>query len=358
MSSIMTTLESRVRASWRVQACAAGLCAGTQVFLFGTGIAMPIALGGAWIASLAALPVAALTAAVCRRALDLPRRTGKLTGALHLLLALTLLLNAAFALCGLVSLAGQTLLVQARALWSASVALVAVALCALTGGAPRLCFALRWMLPMLLALLTALCVPLEVPAGLFPILGAGVTELGAAAVCMLGAASPLLMLLLPPQALARGGEAARRCPVPPAKFFAGRALAGAAAGVLLLLAAGANSTYEALLHSSGWGERLRIVFGGQMRGGIIQTLLTVCQLMAMALLAVCMLASAEQALLRALPKAGKGRAGLAVLVLLLAGCMAALIVFGMTPALFAAPLLVLPTAALLSLHKRLGGRDG
>ena len=355
----MTTLESRVRASWRVQACAAGLCAGTQVFLFGTGIAMPIALGGAWIASLAALPAAALTAAVCRRALTLPQTHGRLTGALYFLLALTLLLNAAFTLCGLVSLAGQTLLVQARALWSAAVTLAAVALCALTGGAPRLCFALRWMLPVLLALLTALCVPMEVPEGLFPILGAGVTELGAAAVCMLGAASPLLMLLLPPQALARGGEAAGRCPVPAAKFFVGRALAGAAAGVLLLLlAAGANSTYEALLKSSGWGERLRIVFGGQMRGGVIQTLLTVCQMMAMALLAVCMLASAEQALLRALPKAKKGRAGLAALVLLLAGCMAALIVFGMTPALFAAPLLVLPTAALLILHKRLGGKDG
>lgn len=358
MSSIMTTLESRVRATWRVQACAAGLCAGTQVFLFGTGIAMPVALGSAWIASLAALPMAALTAFLCRRALALPRRTGKLAAALHLLLALTLLSNAAFALCGLVSLAGQTLLVQARALWSAAVTLAAVALCALTGGAPRLCFALRWLLPVLLALLTALCVPLEVPAGLFPIFGAGVMPLGAAAACMLGAASPLLMLLLPPQALARGGEAAKRCPVPPAKFFVWRALASAAAGVLLLFAASANSPYEALLESSGWGERLRIVFGGQMRGGVMQTLLTVCQLIAMALLAVCMLASAEQALLRAIPKAQKGRAGLAALVLLLAACMAALIVLGMTAALFAAPLLVLPTAALLILHKRLGGRDG
>ncbi|MGN0775538.1 MAG: hypothetical protein ACI4MM_02555 [Candidatus Ventricola sp.] len=354
----MTTLESRVRASWRVQACAAGLCAGTQVFLFGTGIAMPIALCSAWIASLAALPMAALTAAVCRRALALPRRTGKLTGAPHLLLALTLLTNAALALSAMVSLAGQTLLVQARDLWSAAVALAAVALCALTGGAPRLCFALRWVLPVLMLLLTAFCVPLEIPAGLFPILGAGGVPLAAAAVCMLGAASPLLMLLLPPQALERAGEAARRCPVPPAGFFVGRALAGTAAGVLGLLAASVCTAYEALLSSGGWGERLRIVFSAQPRGGVPQTLLTLCQLIAMALLAVCMLASAEQALLRVLPKAQKGRAGLAALVLTLAGCLAALVVFGVTPALFAAPLLVLPTAALLMLHRQMGGRDG
>ncbi len=91
-----------MRACWRVRGCAAGLCVGVQIFLLGTGVAMPLALGGAWIASLAALPMAALTAAVCRRALVSPRRTGRLTAALHLLLALTLLLCAAFALCALV----------------------------------------------------------------------------------------------------------------------------------------------------------------------------------------------------------------------------------------------------------------
>ena len=98
----MTKPDSRVRACWRVRGCAAGLCVGAQIFLLGTGVAMPLALGGAWIASLAALPMAALTAAVCRRALVSPRRTGRLTAALHLLLALTLLLCAAFALCALV----------------------------------------------------------------------------------------------------------------------------------------------------------------------------------------------------------------------------------------------------------------
>lgn len=356
MQNDQARLEGRVRASWRVQACAAGLCVGAQIFLFGTGVAMPVTLCSAWIASLSALPMAALTAAVCRRALVSPRRTGKLTAALHLLLSLTLLASAAFALCGLVSLAGQTLVVQARALWSTVTALTAAALCALTGGAARLCFALRWVLPVLLLGLTALCTPLELPAGLFPILGAGVLPLGVAALCMLGAASPLLMLLLPPPELEAAGEAAQRCPVPPAKFFVGRALAGAASGVLLLFAASVCTTYESISDSIEWGARLRMSLGAQMHGSVPKTLLTVCQVTAIALLAVCMLASAEQALLRTIPKAKKGRAGLAALVLILAACMAALNVFGSAPALFAAPLLILPTAVLLILHKRMGGK--
>ena len=109
-------LESRVRACWRVRACAAGLCVGTQIFLFGTGAAMPLALGGAWIAALAALPAAALVTAICRRALTQPARAGRLAKALHLLLSATLLLHAALALAALVSLAGQTLMVQALSL--------------------------------------------------------------------------------------------------------------------------------------------------------------------------------------------------------------------------------------------------
>ena len=164
------------------------------------------------------------------------------------------------------------------------------------------------------------------------------------------------MLLLPPPELALAGEAAQRCPVPPARFFVGRVLAGAAVGVLLLFIASVCTTYESIADSSEWGARLRIALGAQMHGSVTQTLLTVCQLIAIALLAVCMLASAEQALLRAIPKAKKGRAGLAALVLMLAACMAALNVFGSAPALFAAPLLTLPTALLLTLHKRMGGK--
>lgn len=330
---------------------------GAQIFLFGTGVAMPIALNGAWIASLSALPMAALTAAVCRRALTLPESRGRLTGALYLLLALTLLANAAFALTALIDLAGQTLLVQARALWSAAVALAAVALCALTGGAARLCFALRWALPVLLLGLTALCMPLELPVGLFPILGAGGLPLGVAAVCMPGAASPLLMLLLPPPELKAAGKAAQRCPVPKTGFFLARALTGAAVGVLLLFAASVCTTYESISDSSGWGERLRIVLGGQTHGSVAQALLTLCQVVAMALLAVCMLSSAEQAVLLALPCAQRGRAGLWALLAVLAALLALPIVFGDAPVLFAAPLMLVPTAALLMLHSRMGGKS-
>ena len=144
--------------------------------------------------------------------------------------------------------------------------------------------------------------------------------------------------------------------MPPARFFVGRALTGAAVGVLLLFVASVCTTYESILDSSEWGARLRIALGAQMHGSVAQTLLTLCQVIAMALLAVCLLASAEQALLRALPAARRGRAGLAVLVLMLAACLAALNVLGFTPALFAAPLLAVPTAVLLILHKRMGGK--
>ena len=355
-----------MRACWRVRACAAGLCVGAQIFLFGSGIAMPVALGSAWIAALAALPAAALTTAVCRKKLDQdflqrekehPRKDRRGSRILHALLALTLLLNAAFALGALVSLAEQTLLRQARAAWSMAVALAAAALCALTGGAPRLCFALRWGLAALLLGLTAACVPMELPVGLFPILGAGPLPLGVAAVCMLGAASPLLMLMLPPPELALAGAAAQRCPLPETKFFLGRVLAGAAVGVLLLFVASVCTTYESIAESGEWGVRLRIVFGAQPHEGIPQTLLTVCQMIAVVLLAACMLGAAEQALVRAWPKAQKGRAGLAALTLLLALCLAALIVYGFTPALFIAPLLAVPLAVLLIFYRRMGGND-
>lgn len=348
-------LESRVRASWRVRACAAGLCAGAQVFLFGSGVAMPIALTSAWIAALIALPAAAVTVILCRRALTLPARPGKFTAALHLLLAVTLLGNAAFALCALIRLTGQTLLVQSRALLISATALAAAALCALTGGAFRLCFTLRWALPALLVLLTAVCMPFEQPAGLFPLLGAGGVPLLTAAVCMLGSVSPLLLLLLPPPDLTRAGEAAQRCPVPRARFFLLRVLPGAAAGVLLLFAASVCTTYESILSSSGWGARLHIVFGAQTHGSVPQALLVLLQTAAIALLAVCTLDAAEQALLAALPALRKGRVGLCILVGLLAVCLAALNVLGFTPALFAAPLLALPAAALLLLHRRMGG---
>ena len=116
MPNDQKTLEYRVRESWRIRACTAGLCVGAQTFLFGTGIAMPIALNSAWMAALAALPAAALVTAVCRRvlkqtyALEQPDRAGKGARALHVLLALTLLANCVFALSALVSFAQQSLI--------------------------------------------------------------------------------------------------------------------------------------------------------------------------------------------------------------------------------------------------------
>ena len=354
----MTRIESRVRESWRVRSCAAGLCVGAQIFLFGTGVAVPIALNSAWIASLAALPLAALTAALCRRAQTAPKKDGGFARALYVLLALTLLANAAFALASLLGFVEQTLLPQSPVWWSAAVTLLAVALCAFSGGtgAARLSYALRGLLGVLMPVLAAMGLPFGIPVGLFPILGAGGVPLCVAGVCMLGAASPALLLMLPPPELRRAGPQACACPPPAAKAMLSRVLAGAAVGVLLVFVSCVCSTFESLTGAGVWGQRLRIAANTRPHQGMAETALVVCQAAAMALLAVNMLSGAEQALVRALPAAGRGRAGLGALTLLLAACLLALIVLGFEPALFAAPLLVLPTAVLLIFHGRMGER--
>lgn len=351
------TIENRVRASWRVRACTAGLCTGAQVFLLGTGAAMPLALNGAWIASLCALPAAALVALCGRRACAAPRRDGPLSRALFLLLGATLLLCAVFALASLVNLAGETLLVQARAAWIAAYALAACALCACFGGTGvgRLCFSLRWMMPLLLGL-AALAQREARIEGLFPLLGTGGRPLLAACACMLGASAPALLLMLPPPELREAGEAARACPVPGAGFFVVRVLAGAAVGVLLLFAASVCTTYEAIEASGEWGVRLHIVADTQAHEGVTQTLLTVLELTATELLAAATLSAAEQAIVRALPAAGRHRAGLAALVLLLAAALSAMTVNGFVWALYAAPLLFAPALVLALCHGRLGDR--
>lgn len=356
------TLEYRVRESWRVRACTAGLCVGAQTFLFGTGVAMPVTLNSAWIAALAVLPAAAWITAACRRTLnrvfsqDEPQKVRRGFRALHLLLALTLLFNCVFALSALVSFAEQTLIGQTRAAWSAALAVIAVFLCAFGGGTGvcRLCFALRWGMPLLLFLLIAAAVPKEIPVSLFPLLGAGPLPLGAAGLCMLGAASPALMLFLPPAELEVQKELARRCPVPDTRFFLWRVLAGAGVGVLLLFVASVCVTYESIAENGEWGARLRVIAGYQAHAGVRQMLLTALQAIVMALSAAVMLSSAEQALMRACPRAGRMHAGGIALSLLLAICLAALIVFGFDSALFAAPGLVLPVLILLIFNNRLG----
>lgn len=338
------TLEERVRAAWSERAFAAGLFVGTQTFVLGALVAQPIALSSAWIAASAVLPAAAAAVACCRRAAVAYARPG--THRVRLtLLSLLLLSCSALSAVALVSLAEQSLLPQARVSWNAAVTLIAVVLCALSGGVSRLCYALRWALPALIAVLTAVSMPMTSAAGLFPILGAGAFPLGIAAMGMLAAAAPALMLLLPPPALAEAGEDAQRCPPPGTGFFLARVLPGALFGVLLLLAVSACNTYESI--SAVPGMRLRIVCSGHPRGGLPQTALTALQLLCMLLLASGMLASSGQALVHAWPRLGTAHLALVPPALLLSGAMLLLTAFGPTPALLAAPFMTLPALPLL-----------
>jgi len=345
-----TIANRRALESWRSRACAAGLCVGTQIFLFGTGVAMPISLNGAWIAALLSLPVSALWTAACRaKSIDDQRLSSR---AALLLLALTLLLHAVFAAAALVNFAEQTLLEQARILWIALATVIAVFLCAFSGGdgVSWLCFALRQALPILVFALILASVPMKVPSGLFPLLGSGTAELGVSALCMLGASSPALMLLLPPPEIAQMDKDGPS--IPKTGFFVRRVLTGAAAGALILLCACVCTTYEAISESVEWGARLRIVASDQPHEGLPQTLLIALQMTAAILLCANMLSAAEQALVRAMRRRGRSRAALSVLSLLMLALLLLLIACGFDIALFAAPLLSVPALLVLMLLKK------
>lgn len=349
MPKDLKRIEYRVRESWRARACAAGLSVGAQAFLFGTGAAMPLALNSAWIAAFSVLPAAALVTAACRKKNRIRNERKKSPSrAAHALLALTLLGNCIFAMAALVNFAEQTLLELSPMLWSIVVTVIAVSACALSGsdGAARLCFALRWVLPVLSGVLVLASVPMKTPVGLFPLLGKGGREVGVSAACMLGAASPALMLLLPPPDIARGGEAAKACPAPETGFFVRRVLAGATVGVLFLFAACVCTTYESIAESAVWGMRLRIVASDQPHEGIPQTLLIVLQMMAILLLGANMLSSAELALAYVFPKGQSMRSGLLILTALLLAALLVLLAFGFDIALYAAPLLAIPMLIL------------
>lgn len=359
-----STVRARVRAAWRTRACAAGLCVGAQVFLLGAGVAMPLALNAAWLASLAALPMTALIVWACRSALcaQARRRAAAenprpgLARALHVLLAAVMLLCCAFAVVSLVNLAEQSLLQQARIVFIISMTALFTLLCALSGstGVSRLCFALRFLLPALMAAFSALSMPWGAPMGLFPLLGAGCVPLGAAAACMLAGACPALMLLLAPPEIDAAGGAAQACPVPGTAFFLLRVLPGAAFGSALLLMLCGCGTYESIAAQSVWGDRLRILCTGQPQEGLPQMMLTICQMLAIALLAAGTLCTAEQALVRAVPRLARARSGLLTLFGLLCALLLALTAFGLRIALFAAPGLILPALALLPLSRRMG----
>jgi len=342
-----TATEHRMMESWRARACAASLCVGAQIFLFGTGVVMPVSLNGTWIAALLSLPFSAAVTAVCRR-----KTKACISRAAMLLLALTLLLNAVFAAAALVNFAEQTLLEQASALWIVVATVLAVYLSAISGGegAAWLCFALRWLLPVLAVVLVLASVPMKVPSGLFPVWGKGKTELGVGALCMLGASSPALMLLLPPPEIVE--EEACCLPELKSGFFVRRVLAGAAAGCLLLFCACVCTTYEAISESVEWGARLRIVASDQPHEGIPQTLLVVLQMAAVFLLSVNMLCAAGQAIGCAMKKTGRSRVVPAIFCLLMLGMLLLLIDCGFDIALAIAPLLIVPAGIVLLSRKR------
>lgn len=352
MPKDQTTVNRRVLESWRARACAAGLCVGAQIFLFGTGIAMPLSLNSAWIAAILSLPFSALITIACRR-------KGFLYGypssrkALFLL-ALTLLLHAVFAAATLVNFAEHTLLEQAQILWIVLITAVAVFLCALSRGEgiSWLCFALRWALPLLLFILILFSVPMKVPSGLFPLLGPGKTALGISTLCMLSASTPALMLLLPPPEIVQIHQEGLKTPAPKTGFFVWRVLAGAAAGTLVLFCACVCSTYESIAESMQWGARLRIVASDQPHEGIPQTLLTMLQATAIFLLCTNMLSAAEQALAGTTNKSSKSYTGLAALSLVLLALLLLLIACGFDIALFAAPLMIVPALLVLLLLKK------
>ena len=351
MPKDQTVTERRIFESWRARACTAGLCVGTQIFFFGTGVAMPIALNSAWIAALIVLPFSALMTAICCRKGFVRGRIMSRTALI--LLAFTLLANAVFAAAALVSFAEQTLLEQGRALWSAAITVTAIFLCALSSsGISWLCFALRWTLPVLMLILILASMPMKVPSGLFPLLGQGGMELGFSALCMLGASSPVLMLLLPPPEIVQAGSNTPHLSAPKTGFFIRRVLTGAAAGTLILFCACVCTTYEAIGESMEWGTRLRIVASDQPHEGLPQTLLTLLQIAAVMLLSSNMLASAEQALSFALHKKGRFPSVLSILSLLMLALLLLLIACGFHIALFAAPLLIVPALLVLLLCGR------
>ena len=346
----------RVLASWRARAACASVAVGAQVFSVGAGVLMPISLNAAWLAALPAVPAAALLALCARRALNAQRTRPEtaprpLARALRGLLALTLLACGVAQSAALAALAQQTLLPQARAAFALMCALPAAALCAQGQGlgAGRLAFALRWMLPLALSVLTAATIAWEDSAGLFPLLGTGVGPLMRALLCAPGGAVPALLLLLPPPELTR--EQLDACPLPGGWFFAWRAALGAAIGAALLFAAALCSSYETLAEQTLWGERMRLLSTSRPREGLPQTALILTQATGLLLGAAAMLGGAVQASRSALAgerlsgeRAGHIAAAVCALLALLA--VWALVELGVDSARLVLPLLAVPALAL------------
>lgn len=342
-------MKRRALASYRARACAAAVAVGAQVFSLGTGVLMTVSLNAMWLAALAAVPASMLAALAARRALArrLARgRDGWFARALLLMLGLTLACVSVFQIAALTALSEHSLLPQAQTLFLALSGLAAAALCALPGGegVGRLAYAVRWPLPLALAVLTAGVLSFDTPAGLFPLLGRGAGPLALSALMALSGAAPVLMLTLPPPVLEERGET----PPPGGWFFAWRVGLGALAAVLLLAAVSLCGTYETLEGLGVWGARMRVVCTGKPREGILQTGLTLAQLLSLVIGASAMLGGGEQAAVRAFARLKKHRAGLLLLTLLSGAALWALVVFGFELALRAAPFLLIPTVLLLA----------
>lgn len=347
------THKRRIHAAWRTRACAAGLCMGTQIFLAGCAVGMPLALSSAWLAAIPALPFGAWLVMRCHRALLQPAPAGIRLRIRSFALFAALLGCAAFALASMTGFAAQTLTQQARALWIETTTILAAVLCARSSGtgAARLCFALRYALPALVLGLSVAALPLRVPSGLFPILGAGAGPLGLAALSMLFGAAPALMLMLPPPELDE--IQARNEEIPDLRFFLVRVLPGALVGICALFLTSACTTYESIAQSSEWGARLRMAAGSQPHEGMLQMTLTLAKLMAMLLLSVNMLCASQQALSISLPRLGSQYAGLTVSAALLSGVLLVQSVYGDRPLLVGAPLIAcIALAAVLPAERR------
>lgn len=346
----------RVRAAWRVRACGVGLCAGAQVFLFGTGMGTQLCANAAWLCAFCALPMTAFTAWQCQRTLKERKGSDRYPCVLQIILLSAFWLDAVFASASLLSLAGQALLPQTRSAHSLLVSAAAILLCALSGasGVYRLSFALRGFLPVVIAVLCAISLPLNVSIGLFPLLGTGLRALGVGSACMLGAALPALLLLYIPPELE--GLTQEEMQIPRARFFVLRATLGAAAGEALLFVLTLGSTYESILSKHTWGSRLLILSSGSPREGLAQMALTLAEMMAILLLTVHMLLGAKQAAENVCPRLKHGRMSLFLCTGLLAAGLYGLLFVGDGALTAIAPCLLALLLAALVLSRMAGGK--
>lgn len=334
-------LEERIRAAYRVRACAAGIACGAQIFVVGAGLLIPISLNAAYLAALPALILCAPAAFFVRKRLVQGRPLGKTP---LLLLCLMLLFSCTVLLCAAVVFTQQTLLPQAHLTTCLMLTLAAAFLCALpTGtGVSRVAFALRFLLPGALILFSALSLSPDSPVGLFPLLGSGVRPLMLGMLCGLSSCTPIWMLLLPPEELPDGY--APPTAVPNAGFFIGRVLLGGLVGILMLLALSLCGTYELLSEQSVWGARMVILSSSRPREGLIQTLLILAQLFALLIGAVSLLCAAAQSLRAAFPRM---RLSLPLCALALLVSLLLSAAFGTEWLLHASPFLLIPSGILM-----------